>query len=74
MAIALVGLALGLLLTPVGAAVFHEALPQFGRFEVALETYVQQIIAALVVGVLAALVPMIRSARVKIVDGLRHVG
>ena len=73
-AIALVGLALGLLLTPVGAAVFHEALPQFGRFEVALETYVQQIIAALVVGVLAALVPMIRSARVKIVDGLRHVG
>ena len=73
-AIALVGLAFGLLLTPVGAAAFHAALPQFGRFEVAAGTYVQQIIAALVVGVLAALVPMIRSARVKIVDGLRHVG
>jgi len=73
-AIALVGLAFGLLLTPVGAAAFQAALPQFGRFEVAAGTYVQQIIAALAVGVLAALVPMIRSARVKIVDGLRHVG
>ena len=72
--IALIGLVFGLLLTPVGAGAFQAALPQFGRFEVAPGTYVQQVIAALVVGLLAALVPMIRSARVKIVDGLRHVG
>jgi hypothetical protein len=38
------------------------------------EIYAQQAIAALAVGVLAALVPMVRSARVRIVDGLRHVG
>ena len=74
LAIALIGLVFGMLLTPVAANGFRAALPQFGRFEVAPETYLQQIVAALLVGVLAALVPMLRSARVKIVDGLRHVG
>ena len=74
LAIALIGMLFGLLLTPVAAAAFHVALPQFGRFEVMPGTYVQQVLAALAVGVLAALVPMVRAARVKIVDGLRHVG
>ena len=72
--IALIGLVFGMLLTPVAANAFRLALPQFGRFDVAPETYLQQVVAALLVGVLAALVPMLRSARVKIVDGLRHVG
>jgi putative ABC transport system permease protein len=72
--IALIGMVFGMLLTPVAAGAFHVALPQFGRFEVGPDTYVQQMVAALLVGVLAALVPMVRAARVKIVDGLRHVG
>jgi ABC-type antimicrobial peptide transport system permease subunit len=41
---------------------------------VATETYGLLALAALGVGVLAALVPMLRSARIRIVDGLRHVG
>jgi putative ABC transport system permease protein len=46
----------------------------FPKFEVATETYGLLVLAALGVGVLAALVPMLRSARIRIVDGLRHVG
>jgi putative ABC transport system permease protein len=63
-----------MLLTPVTAKLVHGAVPQFARFEVSNDTYIQQVIAFLLVGLLAALVPMVRSARVKIVDGLRHVG
>lgn len=72
--IALIGLVLALLLTPIAAQAFHAVLPQFARLDVASSTYWQQIASALAIGVLAALVPMVRSARVKIVDGLRHVG
>ncbi len=72
--VAFIGGALGLLLTPVVAKIVHGAVPQFARFEVSPDTYLQQAVAALLVGVLAALVPMLRSANVKIVEGLRHVG
>lgn len=72
--IATIGGALGMLLTAPAAAGVHALLTQFSRFEVSGDTYVQQAAAAVLVGVLAALVPMLRSARVKIVDGLRHVG
>jgi putative ABC transport system permease protein len=74
MVVALIGGVLGMLLTPVTAKLVHGAVPQFARFEVSNDTYIQQVIAFLLVGLLAALVPMVRSARVKIVDGLRHVG
>ncbi len=74
MVVALIGGVLGMLLTPVTAKLVHGAVPQFARFEVATDTYIQQVVAFLLVGLLAALVPMVRSARVKIVDGLRHVG
>jgi putative ABC transport system permease protein len=74
--IALIGAAAALLLTPVLAAGFFDTVGKsiFARFQVAPSTYALQIVAAAAVGVLAALVPMVRSARVKIVDGLRHVG
>ena len=72
--VAFIGGVLGLLLTPVVAKLVHGAVPQFARFEVSPDTYLQQAVAALLVGVLAALVPMLRSANVKIVEGLRHVG
>jgi putative ABC transport system permease protein len=74
MVVALIGGVLGMLLTPVTAKLVHGAVPQFARFEVSNDTYIQQAIAFVLVGLLAALVPMVRSARVKIVDGLRHVG
>ena len=76
MVLALTGASIGILLTfpmaqgfassPAGAA--------FAVFAVTPETVQLQIICALVVGVVASVVPSIRSARVKIVDGLRHVG
>jgi putative ABC transport system permease protein len=72
--IAVIGGALGMVLTAPAAAGVHALLSQFSRFEVDGGTYLQQAAAALLVGVLAALVPMLRSANVKIVDGLRHVG
>lgn len=72
--IAVIGGAIGIALTPWAAAGVHAALPQFARFDVAAATVWQQVASAFAVGLLAALVPMIRSARVKIVDGLRHVG
>lgn len=45
----------------------------FPVFRISQDTLVWQISAVLCVGVLAAIVPAIRSARIKIVDGLRHV-
>jgi len=76
MVLALFGAVVGILLTfpmaqgfaasPAGAA--------FASFAVSASTVWMQIACAVVVGVVAALVPGWRSARVKIVDGLRHVG
>lgn len=71
-----IGAGIGILLTfpvanwfavsPAGAA--------FASFKVSGETVVMQAICALVVGFAAGMVPGWRSARVRIVDGLRHVG
>jgi len=76
MLIALAGGAIAIALTPAIAAGFFDSVGRtvFARFEVAPSTYLLQAAAALALGVLAALVPMVRSARVRIVDGLRHVG
>lgn len=75
-AIALAGGLIALVATPVVAAGFFESVGKsvFARFEVQPVTFAWQMAAALAVGALAALVPMIRSANVRIVDGLRHVG
>lgn len=75
-AIGLAGGLIALAATPVVAAGFFESVGKsvFARFEVQPVTFAWQMAAALAVGALAALVPMIRSAKVKIVDGLRHVG
>lgn len=76
MLLAAVGAGIGILLTfpvaqgfassPGGAA--------FATFTVSSDTVLLQIGCAAVVGFIAALVPSWRSANVKIVDGLRHVG
>jgi putative ABC transport system permease protein len=57
------------------AAAFHRATAGvFARFDVAALTLEQQCLAALGVGLIAALAPMARAARIRIVEGLRHVG
>jgi len=74
--IAAIGGATAIAVTPGIAQGFFNAVGKtvFARFEVAPSTLAMQAFAALAVGTLAALVPMVRSAHVKIVDGLRHVG
>jgi putative ABC transport system permease protein len=71
-----IGGMLAILLTAPVAHGFFELVGKqvFAVFEVAPVTYLWQALSALAVGLLAALVPMIRSASVGIVDGLRHVG
>ncbi len=75
-ALAAIGGAIAVAVTPGVAHGFWSAIGKsvFARFEVAPATLAMQGAAAVAVGALAALVPMLLSARVKIVDGLRHVG
>ena len=70
-----IGAAVGILLTfPIAQGVGIMAAAVFAVFKVSQTTVLLQIACALAVGVAAALVPGWRSARVKIVDGLRHAG
>jgi len=46
----------------------------FPVFEVSRLTVLQQVLAALVIGTLAAIAPTIRAVRINIVDGLRSIG
>ena len=74
--LALIGAGIGILLTfPVAHG--FAALPAgaaFAVFKVSEQTVLLQLCSALVVGVVASLIPAWRSANIKIVDGLRHVG
>ncbi len=73
--LSLIGGGLGILLTfPLAKGVGVIAAAVFAVFKVSQSTVLLQLACALVVGVTAAIVPGWRSARVKIVDGLRHVG
>jgi putative ABC transport system permease protein len=75
MMLALIGALIGIVLTFPVAKVFGVAASAvFPVFKVSPQTLLMQLGCALVVGVVAALVPSVRSARIKIVDGLRHVG
>jgi len=66
---------LGILATFPAAAAFKAAMGSlFPVFKVAPETVAMQAASALVVGLLAGLLPSIRAARVRIVDGLRYIG
>ncbi len=72
--IALVGGALGILLTfPLAEAFGAQMGTLFPVFSVSRETVLMQAAAAVLVGVVAAGVPAWRAARVRIVDGLRAV-
>jgi putative ABC transport system permease protein len=70
-----IGGIVALLLTRPVAAAFHRATSaMFARFEVSGQTLRMQAACALAVGLIAALAPMVRASRVRIVEGLRHVG
>ncbi len=69
------GGAIGIALTFPVAAGFKKAMgTMFPVFNVTDETITMQVIAALTVGLLAAILPSIRAARVRIVEGLRYIG
>ncbi len=71
----MIGGLLALALTrPVAAAFHHATAGLFARFDVAAQTLQMQALAAGMVGLIAAIAPMARAARIRIVEGLRHVG
>ncbi len=73
--ITVLGGALGILATFPAAAGFKAVMgSMFPVFKVTPETLALQAVSALAVGVLAGILPSIRAARVRIVDGLRYVG
>ena len=73
--IALLGGLAGIALTFPLANAFREALGAFFPiFYVSNETIVAQFAAALLVGIVAAVFPAWRAARIQVVDGLRTVG
>lgn len=73
-AIALLGGAIGIALTfPVAAAFGRAVGALFPVFNISDATLAMQVAAALIVGIVAALIPAWRAAHVKIVDGLRAI-
>ena len=72
--LALIGAGIGMLLTAPVIKVFHAAtVGVFAKMPLVAETFYLQAACAAVVGLVAGIVPAVRAARVKIVDGLRHV-
>jgi putative ABC transport system permease protein len=70
----LIGGGLGILLTfPSVEGIAHALSAYLPVFNIASHTVVEQIVGAIVVGLVAAAVPAWRSMRVKIVEGLRAV-
>jgi putative ABC transport system permease protein len=73
--IALIGAALGIALTfPVAQGFVNAVGALLSAFHVSRETVLLQLLAAVVVGVVAAAVPAWNAARIRIVDGLRTIG
>jgi putative ABC transport system permease protein len=69
------GAAVGIALTFPVAAGFKQAMgAMFPVFRVTEDTIALQVASALAVGLLAAVLPAVRAARVRIVDGLRYIG
>jgi putative ABC transport system permease protein len=73
--IALLGGVLGVAATfPLADAFASTVGSILAEFKVSRDTVVLQLLAALVIGVVAAAIPAWRAARVRIVDGLRAIG
>jgi len=73
--LAVIGVGLGMLLTAPVVHAFHAAtVSVFAKMPLVPQTFYLQAACALAVGLVSGTVPAIRAARVRIVDGLRHVG
>ncbi|HYM47397.1 MAG TPA: FtsX-like permease family protein, partial [Burkholderiaceae bacterium] len=73
--LAALGAGLGMLLTPVVVQAFHAVtVSVFAKMPLVAQTFYLQAACAVAVGLVAGIVPAVRAARVKIVDGLRHIG
>jgi putative ABC transport system permease protein len=71
----LLGGALGIALTFPTASTFKAMVGTlFPVFNVSPDTVLLQAVCAVIVGVAAGLLPSVRASRVRIVDGLRHIG
>ncbi|MBV6323518.1 ABC transporter permease [Duganella violaceipulchra] len=69
------GAAIGIVILFPFAAFLGKAMgTMFPVFEVSQLTVVQQVLAALAIGAVAAIAPTIRAVRINIVDGLRSIG
>jgi putative ABC transport system permease protein len=74
MLLAAIGGAIGMALTPPVVQLFHAAtISVFAKMPLVPQTFYLQAACALVVGAVAGIVPAFRAARIRIVDGLRHV-
>jgi putative ABC transport system permease protein len=72
--LAVIGAGIGMLLTTPVVRGFHAAtISMFAKMPLVAETFYLQAACAVAVGLVAGIVPAWRAARVKIVDGLRHV-
>jgi putative ABC transport system permease protein len=72
--LAVIGAGIGMLLTTPVVRGFHAAtVSMFAKMPLVAETFYLQAACAVAVGLVAGIVPAVRAARVKIVDGLRHV-
>jgi putative ABC transport system permease protein len=75
LAICVAGGGLGLLATLPAAAAFKQAVgTYFPIFKVSPMTLYMQAACAIAVGIAAAIVPAVRAARVRVVEGLRAIG
>jgi putative ABC transport system permease protein len=73
--ITMTGASLGIILTFPAANIFSKALSQFFPiFNVAHETIVMDVIAALIVACVAAIFPSWRAVKIRVADGLRRIG
>jgi putative ABC transport system permease protein len=73
--ITMTGASLGIILTVPAANIFSKALSQFFPiFNVAHETIVMDVIAALIVACVAAIFPSWRAVKIRVADGLRRIG
>ncbi len=73
--LAVVGAGIGILvLFPFAGWLGHVMGTMFPVFEVSQLTVIQQLLAALAIGMVAAIAPTVRAARINIVEGLRSIG